>query len=452
MKKKSQKSADKTEQSSLGHRVKRYAEVSSTMTGLAARLAGQKYLSLDINKPAHAKHLMESIGKLKGPLLKVAQLLATIPEALPKEYAMEMQKLQSQAPSMGWPFVRRRMIAELGSQWEKKFRSFDRKAAAAASLGQVHRAVTLDGIKVACKLQYPEMISTVEADLKQLKMLLGFFEKYDHSIVTSEIQKEITARLYEELDYCLEARHSALYDFMLKDEKAVHIPKSVPELSTGRLLTAEWLEGDGILKFTSARQTQRNRLALNLFRAWYVPLYHYGVVHGDPHFGNYTVRKDDSINLLDFGCVRIFQPEFVQGIITLYRALQKSDNNMAVEAYESWGFKNLDKRTINVLNMWAKFLYGPILDNKVRAIGIVTNGIYGHEIAHEVHKKLRKIGGVKLPREFVFMDRAALGLGSVFLHLRAEVNWYKLFNEMIEGFDAVEFGKRQKKVLQKFNV
>ncbi|MCK5518144.1 MAG: AarF/ABC1/UbiB kinase family protein, partial [Alphaproteobacteria bacterium] len=251
MKKKSQKSADKTEQSSLGHRVKRYAEVSSTMTGLAARLAGQKYLSLDINKPAHAKHLMESIGELKGPLLKVAQLLATIPEALPKEYAMEMQKLQSQAPSMGWPFVRRRMIAELGSQWEKKFRSFDRKAAAAASLGQVHRAVTLDGIKVACKLQYPEMISTVEADLKQLKMLLGFFEKYDHSIVTSEIQKEIAARLYEELDYCLEARHSALYDFMLKDEKAVHIPKSVPELSTGRLLTAEWLEGDGILKFTS---------------------------------------------------------------------------------------------------------------------------------------------------------------------------------------------------------
>ena len=452
MKKDSQKNTDKTEQSSLGHRVKRYAEVSSAMTGLVARLAGQKYLGLDINKPMHAKHLMESLGDLKGPLLKIAQLLATIPEALPKEYAMEMQKLQSQAPPMGWSFVRRRMIAELGSQWEKKFRSFDKKAVAAASLGQVHKAVTLDGVNVACKLQYPEMISTVEADLKQLKILLGFFEKYDRSIVTSEIQKEIAARLYEELDYCLEANHTDLYGFMLKDEKTVHVSKIVPALSTNRLLTSTWLEGDGILKFTSARQTRRNRLALNLFRAWYVPLYHYGVVHGDPHFGNYTVRKDDSINLLDFGCVRIFQPDFIKGIITLYKALQKSDNNMAVEAYESWGFKNLDKRTINVLNMWARFLYGPVLDNRVRAIGVVTKGIYGHEIAHEVHKELREIGGVRLPREFVFMDRAALGLGSVFLHLGAEVNWYKLFNEMIEEFDTVELGKRQKKVFQKFNI
>lgn len=452
MKKRSQKCSDKTEQSSFGRRAKRYVEVSSAMTGLAARLAGQKYLSLDINKPTHAKYLMESLGNLKGPLLKIAQLLATIPEALPKEYAMEMQKLQSQAPSMGWPFVRRRMIAELGSQWEKNFHSFDKEAAAAASLGQVHKAVTLEGVDVACKLQYPEMTSTVEADLNQLKMFLGFFEKYDHSIVTSEIQKEIAARLHEELDYRLEACHTSLYDFMLKDEKAVHVPKIVPELSTDRLLTATWLKGKEILKFTSARQDRRNRLALNLFRAWYVPLYYYGVIHGDPHFGNYTVRKDDSINLMDFGCVRIFQPKFIQGVITLYRALQKNDNSMAVEAYEIWGFKNLNKRTINALNMWARFLYEPVLDNKVRTIGVVTKGIYGHEIAREVHKELRDSGGVILPREFVFMDRAALGLGSVFLHLKAEVNWYKLFNELIEDFDVRKLGKRQKTVLQKFNI
>ncbi len=452
MKKNPKKGSDKTEQSSFSRRAKRYVEVSSAMTGLAARLAGQKYLNLDINRPVHAKNMMESLGNLKGPLLKIAQLLATIPEALPKEYAMEMQKLQSQAPSMGWPFVRRRMIAELGSQWEKKFHSFDKEAAAAASLGQVHKAVTLEGIDVACKLQYPEMTSTVEADLKQLKIFLGFFEKYDHSIVTSEIQKEIAARLHEELDYHLEASYTGLYDFMLKDEKAVHVPKIMSELSTDRLLTATWLNGKGILKFTSARKDRRNRLALNLFRAWYVPLYYYGVLHGDPHFGNYTVRKDDSINLMDFGCVRVFQPKFVQGVITLYRALQKNDDSMAVEAYESWGFKNLNKRTINALNMWARFLYGPVLDNKVRTIGVVTKGIYGHEIAHEVHKELRESGGVRLPREFVFMDRAALGLGSVFLHLKAEVNWYKLFNELIEDFDVGKLEKRQKTVLQKFNI
>ncbi|MCE9507871.1 MAG: AarF/ABC1/UbiB kinase family protein [Alphaproteobacteria bacterium] len=442
----------KTEKSTLGQRVRRYAKVSSAVTGLGLRMAGQKYLGLDIDKPVHARQLMESLGDLKGPLLKIAQLLATIPEALPKEYVLELQKLQSQAPPMGWPFVRRRMIAELGPQWEKRFRSFDKDAAAAASLGQVHKAVTLDGVEVACKLQYPDMASAVEADLKQLKMFLGVFEAYDRSVATSEIQKEIAARLHEELDYELEARHADLYGFILKGEKAVHVPRVLHDLSTDRLLTATWLEGKAMLSFVKAPQARRNRIALNLFRAWYVPLYYYGMIHGDPHLGNYTVQEDSSINLLDFGCVRIFPPRFVAGVIKLYRALQNDDDDLAVEAYESWGFKNLNKRMIAVLNKWARFLYGPILDDKVRPIGVVTKGIYGREIAHEVHQELKRLGGVKLPREFVFMDRAALGLGSVFLHLKAEVNWHNLFNELIEDFDVRELEKRQKKALKQFGL
>lgn len=437
---------------SLTGRVRRYAKVSTTMTGLAARLAGQKYLGLDINKPAHARQLMESLGDLKGPLLKIAQLLATIPEALPREYVLELQKLQSQAPPMSGPFVRRRMVGELGANWEKKFRSFDPQAAAAASLGQVHRATLPDGTAVACKLQYPDMESAVTADLKQLKLVMGVFESYDRTIGTSEIQKEIAARLHEELDYALEARHAKLYGFMLKDEGAVHVPEVIDSLSTDRLLTATWLDGEPMLDFVKAPQAKRNQIALNMFRAWYVPLYGYGVIHGDPHLGNYTVRKDGSINLLDFGCVRVFPPRFVEGVITLYRALQKDDIAMAVAAYEMWGFKGLKKDLIDVLNMWAGFLYGPILDNRTRTIGTVTKGIYGKDVASKVHKELRKIGGVKLPREFVFMDRAALGLGSVFLHLKSEVNWYELFNDLIGDFDARALAERQKKALRKFDI
>lgn len=441
------------EKGHIGRRIKRYAKVSTTMTGLAARLAGQKYLGMDIDKPIHAKQLMESLGELKGPLLKVAQLLATIPNVLPKEYAAEMQKLQSQAPPMGWLFVRRRMIAELGPDWESKFKSFERDAAAAASLGQVHRAVTHKGEKVACKLQYPDMVSAVEADLKQLGMIMGVFEKYDNSVNTSEIQKEITDRLYEELDYKLEAKHEALYGYMLQDEEKVHVPRVIPELSTGRLLTTTWLEGSHILDFVKEKATYRNEIAHNLFRAWYVPLYYYGVVHGDPHLGNYQVQKDHSISLLDFGCVRVFPPRFVEGVITLYHALQKEDRDMAVSAYESWGFKGLKKDAIDVLNMWAGFLYGPVLDDAVRPIGVVEKGgVYGREIASKVHAELKKVGGIKVPREFVFMDRAALGLGSVFLHLKAEMNWHDLFNELIADFDAKELAARQKAALRKFDI
>ncbi len=446
------KPAKDTEKSTVGGRIKRYARVSTTMTGLAARLAGQKYLGLDINKPEHARQLMESLGNLKGPLLKVAQLMATIPNALPKEYAAELQKLQSQAPPMGWLFVRRRMAAELGRDWESKFKSFEKDAAAAASLGQVHRAVTHDGRNVACKLQYPDMAAAVEADLGQLKLVMGAFEKYDQSVVTSEIQKEIAARLYEELDYELEARHAALYGHILKDESGVHVPAVVPELSTGRLITTTWLEGAPILGFVDASAGVRNKIAHNLFRAWYVPLYFYGMIHGDPHLGNYTVQKDQTINLLDFGCVRVFPPRFVEGVITLYHALQKEDRDMAVAAYECWGFEGLKQETIDVLNMWAGFLYGPVLDDRVRPIGVVENGVYGRDVASKVHRELKRIGGVRVPREFVFMDRAALGLGSVFLHLKAEINWHNMFHELVSDFDVNNMAKRQRAALDLFDL
>jgi predicted unusual protein kinase regulating ubiquinone biosynthesis (AarF/ABC1/UbiB family) len=397
--------------------------------------------------------LMESLGDLKGPLLKVAQLLSTIPNALPREYAAELQKLQSQAPPMGWPFVRRRMRAELGDDWEKKFKSFEQTAAAAASLGQVHRAVTMQGEKVACKLQYPDMQSAVDADLRQLKVFLGLFESYDKAINTAEIQKEIAERLREELDYEREARQARLYTHMLQDEKNVAVPQPIAGLSTARLLTSTWLDGAPVMDFMGAKQDVRNDIAYNIFRAWYVPLYFYGVIHGDPHLGNYTVRKDHGINLLDFGCVRIFPPSFVEGVITLYRALQKKDTAMAVSAYESWGFKGLSKETVGILNMWAGFLYGPVLEDKVRPIGVVPEGaIYGRDTAHKVHEALKKSGGVRVPREFVFMDRAALGLGSVFLHLKSENNWYRIFNELIEDFDVKSLAARQKKALKEFGL
>jgi len=165
--------------------------------------------------------------------------------------------------------------------------------------------------------------------------------------------------------------------------------------------------------------------------------------------------RDDwqGAGLLDFGCVRIFPPRFVNGVITLYHALQAQDVAMAVDAYESWGFKGLNKETIEVLNMWAGFLYGPVLDDSVRPIGTVDRGeVYGREIASKVHRELQKVGGIKVPREFVFMDRAALGLGSVFLHLKAEMNWHDMFQDMIRDFDVKELTARQKTALKKLDL
>lgn len=435
--------------SSLRKRITRYAKVSTSMANFGARAAGQRLLGIDADRRKQAERLRAALGGLKGPLMKVAQILSTIPDAVPKEYAQELAQLQANAPSMGWPFVRRRMSAELGTDWEKKFKSFDREACAAASLGQVHKAVAHDGQALACKLQYPDMQSAVDADLRQLKFALAIFESYDRAVSTKEVQKEIAERLYEELDYTLEAKHMRLYKLMHMESEAVHVPEPVEELSTARLLTMTWLEGQKLVDIADRNSLKdRNKVAVNMFHAWYTPFYTYGVIHGDPHLGNYTVRKDMGINLLDYGCIRVFKPGLVQGVITLYEALRDGREEMAVEAYKIWGFAKPSKKLVEILNIWAKFVYAPLLEDKTRPIDETNTGLYGRETANKVHQELRKIGGVTVPREFVFMDRAAIGLGSVFLRLNAEINWYRMFQELIRDFDIKKLEKSQAKALK----
>ena len=418
------------------------------MGGLAARLAGERYLGFNLDRGRHAAELKAVLGGIKGPLMKVAQLLATIPDALPKEYVQELVQLQANAPAMGWPFVRRRMAGELGVDWQSKFRHFDRTAARAASLGQVHRATALDGTALACKLQYPDMASAVEADLRQLKLAMSIYERYDRAVTTAEIHAEISDRLREELDYEREAAHMRLYGNMLHDEPGVAVPMPIPELSTNRLLTMTWLDGAPILDIAAAPLAERNEIALRMFRIWYVPFYYYGVIHGDPHLGNYTIASDRTVNLLDFGCVRIFRASFVRGVIDLYHALQHGDRDLAVHAYESWGFGNLSREIIDVLNRWAQFVYGPLLEDRERLIQEKGSGANGATVADSVHRDIRRLGGVRPPREFVFMDRAAIGLGSVFLHLKAEINWYRLFHELIDDFDEAALAARQEAALE----
>ncbi|MDE2166439.1 MAG: AarF/ABC1/UbiB kinase family protein [Alphaproteobacteria bacterium] len=437
-----------TDRNDLTRRVRRYAQVSTAMGGLAARLAGSRYLGLKLDRNEHAAALKASLGALKGPLMKVAQLLATLPDALPHEYVDELATLQSNAPPMGWPFVKRRMASELGEDWQAEFKSFSREAAYAASLGQVHQAIGLDGTELACKLQYPDMESAVEADLQQLKIVLAIFERYDRAIVTAEVQKELAARLREELDYRREAAHMRLFGAILKDEPGVHVPEYVPKLSTRRLLTMTWLEGRPFTEVAAESSlAARNQIARNMFRAWYVPFYYYGVIHGDPHLGNYTVRRDQSINLLDYGCVRVFPAPFVRGVIDLYHALDRNDEELAISAYETWGFKGLSREMIATLNRWAQYVYEPLLENRARRIQEHGSGAYGREVAETVHADIRRLGGVKPPREFVFMDRAAVGLGSVFLRLKAEINWHRAFHDLIADFDEKALAKRQKAAL-----
>ena len=435
-------------------RAARYARVGANVGGVAAKIAATRMLGRDGNNARNAGELTAALGGLKGPIMKVAQMLATIPDLLPPEYAAELATLQSEAPPMGWAFVKRRMQAELGAGWQEKFGTFEHKPAAAASLGQVHRARSHDGKDLACKLQYPDMKSAVEADLRQLGWLMAIRSRMDTAIDTSEIGKEIGERLREELDYEHEAKHAALYADMLAKVPEVRVPGVWPELSTGRLLTLDWLEGKKLLTYKEDSLAVRNRLGTAMFKAWWLPFSRHGVIHGDPHLGNYTVFSEkgapQGINLLDYGCVRIVPPKFVGGVVDLYNGLLHDDHARVVHAYETWGFKKLNRELIDVLNIWARFIYGPLLDDRERTIADgVKPSEYGRREAFRVHQALKQKGPVTIPREFVFMDRAAIGLGGVFLHLSAKLNFYRLFNEAIEAFSVAKVAERQAAALKR---
>ena len=440
--------------SSLFGEIRRMARTSGAMGGIAARVAGARMFGIRTDRAVHAEDLRTILGGLKGPLMKVAQFLSTVPDALPAEYAEELAQLQANAPAMGWSFVRRRMASELGVDWEKRFASFSREASAAASLGQVHRAVLHDGTEVACKLQYPDMASTVEADLRQLKLAMAVYHRMDNAIQHEEIYKELTARLREELDYEREAAQMRLYGIMLRDVPDVHVPVPVDGLCTRRLLTMTWLDGRPLMARLGEDPPaeERNRIAAALFRAWYVPFYRYGVIHGDPHLGNYQVCADGSVNLLDFGAIRVFPSRFVRGVIDLYEAVRDHDDAKAHRAYATWGFVGLTDDKMAVLNDWARFLYEPLTQDRVRPIQESYDPQFGREVAERVHAGLQRTGGVKPPREFVLMDRSAIGLGGVFVRLRAELNWFRLFSGLVEGFTEEALAERQAEALAQAGV
>jgi predicted unusual protein kinase regulating ubiquinone biosynthesis (AarF/ABC1/UbiB family) len=358
---------------------------------------------------------------------------------------------------MGAAFVKRRMQAELGPKWRARFATFDLSPAAAASLGQVHRATGAGGERFACKLQYPDMASTVEADLVNLDLLFSIHRRMGPAIDTREIAREIGARIREELDYVREAKLARLYRTMLADRPLVRVPRIFEELSTRRLLTMEWLDGDRLTDFEEASDQARNRIALALFDAWWRPFSQFGVIHGDPHLGNYSVvsagagsgRTVEGVNLFDYGCIRVFPASFTGGVVELYEGLKAGDEARVVHAYEIWGFKNLSRETIAALNIWARFIYGPLIEDRVRTIADgVKPGEYGRREVFAVMRTLKAQGPLKVPREFVFMDRAAIGLGGAFLRLRAELNFHRLYEEAIEGFRVAEVAARQTAALE----
>ena len=234
------------ERDRLSGRVARFARVGAGLSGAAATIGANAILGGGDLDARNARAVKAALGQLKGPLMKIAQMATTVPDLLPPEFAQELASLQMNAPPMAPSFVRRRMMAELGADWQGRFASFDLQPAAAASLGQVHRAIAPDGRALAVKLQYPDMQSAVESDLAQMRTVMAIGRQMFGAVDTREIAAEISERIREELDYEREAKAMRLYGAFFAGRDDIAAPEPLPELSTGRLLTMTWLDGRGL--------------------------------------------------------------------------------------------------------------------------------------------------------------------------------------------------------------
>ncbi|QCE35570.1 AarF/ABC1/UbiB kinase family protein [Acetobacteraceae bacterium] len=437
---------------SLLNNTKRMVKSGTVVGGAVARATWRKLSPHSLQTGSlqeDAEKLKKSLGELRGPLVKVAQLLASIPGLLPEDYIKELSELQTQAPAMGWGFVQRRMRGELGENWQRYFGSFDREACNAASLGQVHKAVLINEKQVACKLQYPGMDKSISSDLLQLKTLFGLYSFFDGAIKQDQVYKELEDRLKEELDYRREAANLVLFGYVFRANPYVHVPRPAKKISTHRLLVMEWLEGISFSEFLKKNPSleERNQAARELFKAWYYPFYHFGILHGDPHSGNYGIREDGGVNLFDLGSVRVFPPKFVQAVVQLYRAVKEKDRFKIVQAYKVWGFKGLNDEVVEALNAWSSFFFRPFLIEGDHSLEETNSAEAAHEVLENVYATLKKGGGVTLPREFVLLDRSALGLGGAFLRLGASLDWKKLFEEEIQDFSLEKLEISQNEAL-----
>jgi predicted unusual protein kinase regulating ubiquinone biosynthesis (AarF/ABC1/UbiB family) len=264
---------------------------------------GRPQRKADFHKKA-SRQLRDELGALKGPAMKVGQLLSMQNGTLPDEALLELANLQMQAPGMHASLARAQFKSALGKYPEEMFREFDPEPFAAASLGQVHRAVTLNGEKVAVKIQYPAIHSAIESDLNLLRSAVLPARVTGH--VPSALLDEIARGLVEETDYVREAGNLDYFRTGLAGLDFVTVPRVHRELTSDRVLTMSFVEGESLTDWLKREPSQalRDFMGARLCEAYETQLQHLRVIHADQHPGNYLFRPDGRFGLVDFGCVK----------------------------------------------------------------------------------------------------------------------------------------------------
>jgi predicted unusual protein kinase regulating ubiquinone biosynthesis (AarF/ABC1/UbiB family) len=386
----------------------------------------------------NAVRIVESSKELKGAFMKLVQMLSMRDDILPAEALKVLSVVQSQVPPMAYAEIRAQVKRELGKFPEQLFTRFEPEAFAAASLGQVHRAVLKNGSEVVVKVQYPGVEETVQQDLRNIKALLQVFTRIGRDVMRqnidqSEVYQELEERLHEELDYVNEAKNIALFQRMFRDDPDVLIPAVYPEVSSRRVLTMSRIEGypfADILK-PGVDQSTKDWVALKYFRVLWRQVFEFGTLHTDPHPGNYLVTFHPKLAMLDFGSIRIFPEPIRRAYRDLAAAILDRDARATADACVRLGFLDRGDDPQPMVRIM-EVIFEPVLvdkrydpreyDSLQRGMEIATIGL-----EHRLFKA---------PGHRVFLTRALIGLDAYLKQLGTVANWHRVFKDCVERYGA----------------
>jgi predicted unusual protein kinase regulating ubiquinone biosynthesis (AarF/ABC1/UbiB family) len=402
-------------------RAGRFLKLAGMTASVAGQYAGQRarrLLGTENEEGARSEsytrmagQIAETLGELKGAVMKVGQIASQTQDFLPREFSEALEKLQREAPPMPFEVIAEQIETELGKSLGELFEYIQDTPYASASIGQVHRARLHDGTDVIVKVQYPGVDESCDSDLKQLRLTLrlGGLLKMPKASV-DQLFAEIRERLKEELDYENEARNIRLFRRFHQDQPWVRIPAVIDSHSTRRVLTLELVEGDHVSQVTPDRYDQAtiNLIGHRIFTLMADQLFRFQCIHGDPHAGNFAYRPDGTVILYDFGCVKKLKPEIVEAYRKALIAALNEDYEALDQHLIDLGARVEDQPAVDeaYYAMWRDILIVPFLDDQPYDFGEAD---IHKRVAAKTSTVFQYLNRFQPPVESLFIDRMIAG-------------------------------------------
>ncbi len=397
-----------------------------------------------------ATQVVETLGQMRGVMMKLGQMAGYLDDGLPENVKTTLGTLYNSVPPMSRQLAKKTIEAELRAPLEDVFASLDLDPIAAASIGQVHRAITKSGNAVAVKIQYPDAANTMAADLANSDSLSRIIGLAFPNMDTRKVVTEIRERMLEELDYEIESRNQLLFFNYYNGHPFIHIPRIYPELSTKRLLVTELVSGSSFEEALTWPAQERNLAGETIYRFVFGSLYRIAAFNGDPHPGNYIFHKAGRVTFLDFGLTKVFQPANLFVFESMIKTILIEPNpDQFRKVIESAGLIPPDSplATSEIMEFFQHFYAFLTSEDEVELSSEFASAIFRHTF--DVSSRISKF--IDVPEYFVIIQRINLGLYALLARLGAKANWRKIAEEIwtfIQGPPATPMGELEQKWLR----